>query len=54
MTKEEAFDMFRALYPRKVGKRVAKKKFMQMIKETHFDDIYAGLRRYMNHRYSMK
>lgn len=25
-----------------------------MIKETHFDDIYAGLRRYMNHRYSMK
>ena len=43
----EKFDAFWSLYPNKVGKRDAEKKFALALKRVSFDDLMAGLRRYV-------
>jgi hypothetical protein len=43
----DQFDTFWALFPNKVGKRDAEREFASALKRSSFDDIMAGLRRYV-------
>lgn len=45
MTKEEQFEQFWKIYPRRIGKGAARKSFEKALKLESFDGIMAGLHR---------